>query len=198
LGPYWMIFELLFLLIALATIVAILTALVFAIRGQRQRALRILGVLAICLGVYFAVCCFSTMFTPRRELNIGEPQCFDDWCIQLDGVTRNPSGSKIHYQTVIRVFSTAKRVFQRENGVVPYLEDDRGHRYAAVPDSSATPFNILLQPGESVTIARGFELPVGAHVAGFMAAHEGGFPIGWFVIGEGQGLFHKEAITRFQ
>jgi hypothetical protein len=197
-GPYWMIYELLFLLILLASIITLIVAALTALRGRRQKALRILAALLIFLGVYFAICCLSTAFTPRREQSIGQPQCFDDWCIELDGASHISSGSDSNYLLTIRVFSRARRVAQRENGIVLYLEDDRGHRYTALPDSSATPINVLLQAGESVTLTRTFQIPSGANVAGLVAAHEGGFPIGWFVIGEGQGLFHKEAITHFK
>jgi hypothetical protein len=101
----------------------------------------------------------------------------------------------VTYQTSIRVFSRAQRVAQRENGAVLYLEDDRGVRFAELPNPSDIPTNVLLQAGDSVTITRSFQLPATAHVAGFVVA-KGGFPIGWFIIGENQSLFHKEPITR--
>jgi hypothetical protein len=77
------------------------------------------------------------------------------------------------------------------------LEDDRGVRYAELPNPSDIPANVLLQAGDSVTITRSFQLPATAKIAGFVVT-KSGFPIGWFVIGEGQSLFHKEAITRLQ
>ena len=194
-SQYWMIFELLFILILLSSVIALVTAAILAVRGRSRNALRVLRVLAASLAVYFAICCLSTVLTPRRVLTIGEPQCFDDWCIELSGATKTAAGSIVTYQTSIRIFSRARRVAQRENGAVLYLEDDRGVRYAALPNPSDIPTNVLLQAGDSVTITRSFELPTTAHVAGFVFTHSG-FPIGWFVIGEGQSLFHKEAITR--
>jgi hypothetical protein len=192
---YWMIFELLFILILLSSVIALVTAAIQAVRGRSRNALRVLGVLAASLAVYFTICCLSTVLTPRRVLNIGEPQCFDDWCIELSGATKTAAGSTVTYQTSIRIFSRARRVAQRENGAVLFLEDDRGVRYAELPNPSDTPTNVLLQAGDSVTVTRSFQLPATAHVAGFVFTHSG-FPIGWFVIGEGQSLFHKEAITR--
>jgi hypothetical protein len=194
-SPYWMIFELLFILIVLATFIAFVTAAIQAVRGRSRSALRVLGVLAASLAVYFTICCLSTVLTPRRVLTIGEPLCFDDWCIELSGATKTASGSIVTYQTSIRIFSQARRVAQRENGAVLYLEDDRGVRYAELPNASDIPTNVLLQAGETVTITRSFQVPAAAHVAGFVLT-KSGFPIGWFVIGEGQSLFHKEAITR--
>jgi hypothetical protein len=192
-----MIFELLFILILLSSLVALVTAAVQAVRGRPRKALRILGVLAASLAVYFTICCLFTALTPRRVLTIGTPQCFDDWCIELSGATKTAAGSTVTYQTSIHIFSRAQRVTQRENGVVLCLEDDRGIRYAELPNPSDTPTNVLLQAGESVTVTRSFQLPIAAHAAGFVVARSG-FPIGWFIIGEGQGLFHKETITRLQ
>jgi hypothetical protein len=190
------VFDLLFILIFLATVAALSTVLFHAVRGHTRKSLRVLGVSALCLAVYFAICCATALFTPRRELVIGQPQCFDDWCVQLDGVVKMPLGAVTRYQLSIHIFSQAKRISQRENGIAFYLEDDLGHRYPVIPSPSDIPSNSLLQPGESVTLTRGFELPSTAHAAGFVATHEGGFPIGWFVIGENQSLFHKEPITR--
>jgi hypothetical protein len=192
------IFDLLFILIFFATIAALATAAVQAIRGQRRKSLRVLGVSAVFLAAYFAICCASTLLTPRRVLSIGQPQCFDDWCVQLDGITEMRVVAMNRYQTTIRIFSEAKRVSQREKIIAFYLEDDAGHRYASIPSPSDIPSSSLLGPGESVTLTRAFELPFAARAAGFVATHEGGFPIGWFVIGEGQSLFHKEPITRLQ
>jgi hypothetical protein len=186
------IFDLLFILILLAT------AIFQAIRGHGRKSLRILSVSALTLLVYFAICCATTLLTPRRILNLHEPQCFDDWCVSLENVVEMRDGPADRYQTNIRIFSQAKRVSQRESGIAFYLEDNQGHRYDELLDSATTPSNTLLQPGESVTLTRGFQLPSTIHLAGFVATHEDGFPIQWFVIGEGQSLFHKEPITRFQ
>jgi hypothetical protein len=190
------IFDLLFILIFLATIVALATAAFQAIRGHRRKSLRILGVSALSLAVYFAICCATTFLTPRRILTLHDPQCFDDWCVSLDAVNKSASDSSMNYNATIRIFSRAKGISQRENGIVFYLEDDLGHRYPAIPNPSDIPSNALLRPAESVTSVRGFQLPSTAHLAGFVVTHEGGFPIGWFIIGENQSLFHKEPITR--
>lgn len=192
---YWIIFELLFILIFLATVAAITTAIFQAVRGNTRKSLRILRVFAVSLTVYFALCCATTLLTPRRVLNLHEPQCFDDWCVSLENVIEMRDGPNVRHAATIRIFSQAKRISQRENGIAFYIEDDLGHRYAAIPISSDSPSNALLQPGESVTLTRGFQLPSNVHAAGFVATHEGGFPIQWFIIGEGQSLFHKEPIT---
>lgn len=192
------IFDLLFILIFFATAVAVATAIFQAVRGHGRKSLRVLGISAVSLAVYFAICCATTLLTPRRVLNLHQPQCFDDWCVALEDVIEMRDGPNVRHAITIRIFSEAKRVAQRENGIAFYMEDDRGQRYPVLSTPSDTPSNILLQPGESVTLSRGYEFPPNTHLAGFVVTHQGGFPIGWFVIGEGQSLFHKEPITRLQ
>jgi hypothetical protein len=192
------IFDLLFIFIFLATTAALATSIFQVIRGHHRKSLRVLSVSAVSLAVYFAICCAVTLRAPRRILNIHEPQCLDDWCVSLENVIETRDSSSNRYVTNIRIFSQAKRISQRENGIAFYLEDDLGHRYAAITSPSDIPSNSLLQPGESVILTRGFQLPSNVQAAGFVATHEGGFPIQWFVIGEGQSLFHKEPITRLQ
>jgi hypothetical protein len=191
------IFDLLFILIFFATVGALATAMFQAIRGHGRKSLRVLGFSAVSLVLYFAICCATTLLTPRRVLNLHEPQCFDDWCVSLENVIEMREGPANRYQINIRIFSQAQRISQRENGIAFYLEDDLGRRYPAIPNPSDTPSNALLQPGESVALGRGFQFPSTAHLAGFVVTHEGGFPIGWFIIGENQSLFHNEPITRF-
>jgi hypothetical protein len=54
----------------------------------------------------------------------------------------------------------------------------------------------LLQPAESVTATRRFELPDDARNLGLTYTHEDWFPIGWsFVIGENE-WFHGPPVVR--
>jgi hypothetical protein len=73
--------------------------------------------------------------------------------------------------------------------------DDLGRRYNSLPDSSAIPFDVLLQPYEAVTITRMFELPSDVHEPALVATHGGGFPA-WFIIGDPESLFHRKTVVR--
>ncbi|MFZ0818562.1 MAG: hypothetical protein WAM91_00715 [Candidatus Acidiferrales bacterium] len=131
-------------------------------------------------------------------MNAGDPQCSDDWCISVEGAARVPGNSAISYDVSLRYFSRARRVSQRENHVVVYLTDDRGRRFDSIPQDSEAPFNVLLQPGESVTTRRIFRVPADARGVGAVVSREGGalgcFP-GCFVITENE-WFHKPAVVR--
>jgi hypothetical protein len=128
-------------------------------------------------------------------MQMGDPRCFDDWCITVENATRRPVGGRIAYLVTLRLSSTARRVSQREKSVAVYLTDDGGRRYNSTPQSADLPFDIQLGPQESVTATRTFEVPPDAQNLGLVITHEGGFPIGWFIIGY-ESWFHKPALVR--
>ena len=55
--------------------------------------------------------------------------------------------------------------------------------------------NVQLGPQESVAVTRTFEVPTNAQELGLVIDHEGGFPIGWFIVGY-ETWFHKPTIVR--
>ncbi len=175
--------DLLFVLVFFVSLVAGLALTVFAIRRQYARALRLLRTYGIGLALYFGIVILVSVFLPRHVLRVGEAQCFDDWCIAVDKVDRASAGAKIRYKIALALSSRARRVSQRENNIVVYLSDRDGRRYDPIPEQSAVASTVLLQPAESVTATRVFEVPVAARDIGLVMTHEGGFPIGWLIIG---------------
>ncbi len=150
---------------------------------------------AICLATYFAVIILVSLLAPRRVLRPGDARCFDDWCIAVNRVDRTISGAHIRYNVALTLSSRARRISQREKNVVVYLSDTNGHRYDPLPGRSLTPFDVLLQPAETVAATRVFQVPADARDIGIVIAHEGGFPIGWFIIGY-ETWFRKPTIVR--
>jgi hypothetical protein len=173
------LFDLLFIAVFLGTVVTLLSAAFLTIRGRGSRALALLVRCLICVGVYLGIVVLASVFWPQTVLQVGERRCFDDWCLAVENASRQE----------------ARGVTQRENAVVVYLADERGRRYDPIPDPSAVPLNIQLGPQESVAATRSFELPPDAREPGLVIAHEGGFPIGWFIIGD-ETWFHKPTIVR--
>jgi hypothetical protein len=192
------IFDLLFIALFLSGLVALGAAGVAALQGKRSRANRILCGTAISAAIYMGIVCVDSYATPQRILNIGDPQCSDDWCIAVREVQRNPLSKGLSYSVTLLLSSRARRVAQRENGVIVYLVDSEGRRFDPVPKTFETPFNVLLQPGESLTAIRVFDLPVNARDLGLVVDHAKG-PLGCFpscfVITENN-WFHKLPIVR--
>jgi hypothetical protein len=191
------IFEPLFLLLVLVTIGTLITATVVAARGQGRRALRILRRLAYGAGVYFVAVLVVALVTPQRVFRVGEPQCFDDWCLTVTGATHNPAGASVSWTLTLRVSSRARRMSQSEKGAAIYLTDSRHRRFDPVPGASTGALEARVGPGESVEAAQTFTLPLDAAGVSAVFTHANGFPIGLLIIGENE-LFRPGAIVRLE
>ena len=191
------IFDLLFLILLLAAVISLLATVWLGLRRKFVRARRILLRLLLCAGGYMAVVVIVSLVSPRRVLKPDATQCFDDWCIGVADFRQVPKGGDVAYYVDVRLSSHARRVSQRENNLTVYLTDREGRRYDPVADSSTAPFNVLLQPRESVVVSRSFLAPAEAKDLGLVITHEGGFPIGWFIIGYDT-WFRKPAVVQLQ
>ena len=191
------LFDLLFLALFLAAAISLLAAIWLALRRRFGQAGRVLLRLLLCAGVYMAVVVVVSLVSPRRVLKQDATQCFDDWCIGVAGFTRLPETGGANFRVGLRLSSRARRVSQRENNVVVYLTDQQGRRYDPQAIDSAAPIDVLLHPQESVVTSRDFLVPAGTRDLGLVVAHEGGFPIGWFIIGYDT-WFRKPAIVQLQ
>jgi hypothetical protein len=189
------IFEPLFLLLVLVTVLTLITTAVLAVRGQFAHAGRILRRLGLGAGVYFAIVIVVSIFNPQRVYRVGDTQCFDDWCISVVGAGWTRAAAAGRYEVTLRLSNRARRVPMGEKGTVVYLVDAQGRRYDPLPDGTEVPLSVMLQPGESIAATRLFDVPRGTANLALIYTHEGGFPIGWFIVSEG-GWFQKPAIVR--
>ena len=191
------LFDLLFILLFLTTVFSLLTAGWFALRRRFDRTRRILFRLFVGAAAYMAIVVAVSLVLPRRVLTVGDPLCFDDWCVAVTGVKHAPEADYVAYHVDLRLSSRARRVSQREKNLAVYLTDDHGRRYDPVAVNSDIPFSVLLQPQDSVDVSRRFAVPAGARGVGVLIAHEGGFPIGWFIIGYDT-WFRKPPVMRVE
>jgi hypothetical protein len=192
--PLMTIFEPLLLLSVVTALVVLMVTVVAALRGRRAQALRRLKWLGVASTVYMSVVLAVSAAMPRKVYRIGDTQCFDDWCIAVTSATRAPRDS---VAVNIRLSSRAKRVPQAEKGTVVYLVDAAGGRYDAVPDPLSVPLDTRLQPGASVNATRRFAVRPDAGALDLVYTHEGGFPIGFFIIGENE-WFHGPPIVQLE
>lgn len=188
------LFDLLFIAVVLASVLTLLAAAGGALAGRRATALRILRDYAVGIGLYLAVVAVVSLLLPRQILDVGDDKCYDDWCIGVASYDQAAIGSELVYHVTLRLSSRALRVSQRENGIVVYLRDSRGRRYDPFSAGSEAPFNHLLLAQQSITTKRVFAVPADARDVGLVIAHEGGFPIGWFILGDGP--FRKQPMVR--
>jgi hypothetical protein len=192
--------DLSFLLAVLASVVTLAVAARFVFRGRLARALQILRVYGFCALFYFAAGVAIAFLKPQRVMGIGDPWCFDDWCLTVENVTRTADPHGIAYRVGVRIFSRAGRVAQRAKGAWIYLIDDRGRRFSPDPDASAVPLDVLLRPHESVSASRLFRVPDDAKGVGLVTGHGGGYCglMAFLIIGESGCLFNKPTMIRIQ
>ncbi len=142
----------------------------------------------IAIGTLVTACVLA--LTPRGVYRLGEKRCFDDWCLTVRNATRD---SPTTYQVSIELSSRAKRVWQGEKGTVMYVTDSSGRRFD--PIESIVPFDYKLAPGESIMATRRYAVPRDARGLKIVHVHEGGFPIGWFIIGENDWIHGPAVVT---
>jgi hypothetical protein len=191
------VFDLLFIAVFFTALGMLFLAILAALRGRRARALALLRRLAIFAGVYLGIIILVSLLSPRRVLQVGDDQCWDDWCMTVTNVQRRPADSVTRYVVTIRISSRARRADQRALDAHVYLIDDRGRRYDPVPDPADIPFDILLHPQEAISMTRVFELAADVQDPVLVASHGEGFP-GWFIIGDSASLFHKRTVVRLE
>jgi hypothetical protein len=190
-------FDLLFVLVVFATIATLIVVVVQVLRGRFRQVVKIIATYGVCLAVYLGILIGVSIATPQRVLALGENRCFDDWCIAVVDIEKSKLSTGMLYAVSLRVSSRARRVAQREQGVVVYMIDGEGRRYEPVADPSAASFNVLLQPGQSVTTIRSFEVSGASSQLALVVGRQGfnKFP-GIFIIGDDSSLFHKPMIVR--
>jgi hypothetical protein len=175
--------DLVFIILFLGAASTAIVAAGFALGRQFGRARRIIFRLLAASAAYMAVVITVSAIAPRRVAKIGDPHCFDDWCVAVAGFRRTADGPNTRYTVDLRLYSRARRVSQRENNLAVSLTDGRGRRYDPVAGESSVPFNVLLEPGDSVMASRSFLVPAEAAEVGIVISHEGGIPITWFIVG---------------
>jgi hypothetical protein len=195
--PLMSVFEPLFLLLVLVTLITLVSAASWFVRGQSARAGRILRRVGIGAALYVTVVIAVSILSPQRVYRVSDDQCFDDWCIAVVDAQRTETPQAARYEVRLRLSNRARRMPMGEKGTVVYLVDRQGRRYDPLPNPTAVPFATVLQPGESREAVRRFDVARDAQDLGLIYTHEGRFPIGWLIIGEG-GWFQKSSVVRLR
>ncbi len=193
------IFDLLFILLFLAAIVALVRSLWALLRGQPAVARGRFRRLALGAAGYFAVLILVSLFTPRRYLALRENHCSDDWCIAVTAAVRIAPVDSTRWRITLRLSSRMGAGSQRELGVVAYLVDDQGRRFNAMAQPDALPFDTQLGPMQQVATTRTFVVPTDATGLGLITDREGWPPNPrCCIIGDEGSLLHKRTVVRLE
>lgn len=189
------LYDLLFLLLVLTTLLTLLRATYLGIRGRGGKARRLLRNWCVGAAAYFAIVIAVSLVAPRRVIELHAPLCWDDLCLAVENVQQTAGPAGTTYEVTLRMSSRARQRAQREKNVVAYLTDEHGGRYEPERREGDAPFDTLLQPQQAISVTRHFAVPAQAQVSGVVVTHEGGFPIGWFIIGY-DSWFRKPTMVR--
>jgi hypothetical protein len=191
------LFDLLFLIMALATLMALIVATLSVMRGRRDRALRLVQRLAL---VWLACVLANLIVSGLRHQRIVRPHeawCFDDWCFTQDSMAVGVRGDTAVYFAHFTLSSRALRVRQRAKGAWIYLMDSEHRRYAPVAEAGDVPLDIELGPGERHSAQRRFEMPFNDVPVGLITGHGGRYCgiMNFLIIGEAGCVFGKPTMV---
>ncbi len=188
------LFDLTFLAVVCGSLGGLaLAAFLLITRRWRPALLLGAGMLATWF-VYGVVLVGVSLTSPARVLAVGEDRCYDDWCIAVVDSQAEPVGSKTSLSVTLRLSNRARRVAQRENGLIVYVLDDAGRRYDPLVDTATMPFSTVLQPGEELLTVRVFDLPAGAQDLVLVLDRVGWDRVpGVFIIGDDSSWLHAPA-----
>lgn len=190
------IFDLLFALLFLCTLVLLMIAAVSALRRKAKAAVRCLAILVGVHAIYFTTLVAASLSTKGQVLAPAEVLWSDDWGIAAlsASVDLNTTAAATHLVN-LQITSRAGRIAQREHGVQLYVTDDSGHRYDAIPDLSSGQTDALLQPKETISLARAFKLPADAKNPRLVISRGVSFP-GIVIIMGNDSMFHERPSIR--
>ncbi len=185
------------LVVVLGAVIMVLASAAQLASGQSRRAVKTLLASAALVATYTLAVIAVSLGTPQKIINAGDSYCVDIWCIGIDGVSPKPFGHEIVYKVDVRIFSDANRVKTGAKGASLYLMDERGRRFPLVQDLSAIPFDVALDPGQSVKTSLTFVAAADARQL-FLTGNALGEPPFWvrLYFGGDDSLLHKRTLLR--
>jgi hypothetical protein len=185
------------LVVVLGVVILVLVSVALIVSGKPRRAVKTLLASAALAAIYTAAVIAVSLRTPQKIVNAGDSYCVDIWCIGIDGVSPKPLGQEIVYKVDVRIFSDANRVKTSAKGASLYLLDERGRRFPLVKDPSAIPFDVTLDPGQSVKTSLTFVAAADARQL-FLTGDARAEPPFWvrLYFGSDDSLLHKRTLLR--
>jgi hypothetical protein len=199
-------FDLLFIACFLIAVVSLLRAAYHAARRRWTSAARVLRRLGYLAVVYVAVLVAVSLSSRRKVLQMGQRQCFDDWCVSVEHAERRsrvgepPAAVEargVFSVVTVRVSNAARRRAQRAADAGVFLLDEKGHRYDPSPPGqraldatgvAGEDLTTRMPPGGSFVRRVVFDVPREAAELALVVNH-GRFP-GLLIIGDPQSFLH--------
>jgi hypothetical protein len=173
------IFDLLLILLVLATAVAIVVAGVALFFRRWAVAGRFLAGVIVVWIVYLGVGAIVAVRAPQHIVALGEDRCFDEMCFAVMGWNRvsSKNAGRFFYMVEVRITNRSRGRAQRELGRKGVLIDRSGRVYEVSREGmyelspvGGPPFPGLdaeVGPGQSLETRLVFELPSDVDYPGF-------------------------------
>jgi hypothetical protein len=203
-------FELLFLMFALFSAIALITAVVLTLRGRGSAARKLLTILGFAWVGYLSVVFVVAAVTPQRSVPIDKDLCFDEMCFavvkvqtakELGPVQHPVPANGIFYVITVSASNRARGRAQSEKDLHALLWSrsrtygissiGQGAWEATHPQTASLTSRVVA--GKSSYSDHVFDVARQETDLGLVLRN--GFTPGYFVIGECP-LFHKPTILR--
>jgi hypothetical protein len=192
----------LFFVVLLASGAVLLADLVFVALGRFHEARTIFQWWTACAVGYVAMTMAVSLLTPQAIVNPGQAYCNDNWCISIRSVTRTQLAHETVYRAEARIFSDVNSTVKTSGkGLSLYLLDEHNRRFPLFADRTVTPFDVELNPGQSVDTSLTFHTPADAQQLYLKVDWPGNRLVNVlvkFVIGNDRSLFHRPTLLRVQ
>lgn len=185
-----------FFLVMVLSAVTLVIVLMCLPGREFRLAGRILAWWGAAAAAYTLLTIAVSLLLPQKIVNPGQSYCVDIWCISIQNVTTTPRDGNTLYRADVRIFSDANSVKVSARGVSLYLTDERGRHFPLIPDPSVTPFDVELNPGQSVNTSLTFL--AAADARHLYLGGDGPRPI-WiskFFIGDDSAFLHRPTLIR--
>jgi hypothetical protein len=188
------IFDLLFFLLVLGTLVTFIIICVLFIRHKTIQGFIAFIALVIVIGIYISIIIIVSLNTPQLFLAYKQIMWSDDWGISVESVSINKTGTDKNIEVTFAILSRALRTPQKERNVDVFIVDENEKQYRPERGSSYAPFDSILQPGQRIEIQRTFSINTPGQL-GLIIKRFNRFP-GLFIIGDNSSILHKQIIFK--
>lgn len=189
--------ELLLLGVAGWTAIGLLGTAVSLFRRERTKALYGLVWIVGVWVVYLAALIGVSVRQKQRIVPIGQPQCYDEMCFTVAGVSDVPGLSAQDSRRLLRVsieITNKGHKSESEGLIQAYLVDAQGRLWGEQPGLSGVRLTVTVPPGKSVISEPVFAISEDATGLKLVFTH-GHWQPGVLVIGGSDSLLHKRTVV---
>lgn len=189
--------ELLLLALLGWTAIGIIGTAVSLFRRERAKALYGLAWIVGVWLVYLAVLLAFSLRQKQRIVAIGQPQCYDEMCFTVTGVSDVPGLLAQDQRRLLRVSIEITNKGHKPEGeglIQAYLIDAQGRLWGEQPGLSGVRLTVKVPPGQSVISQPVFAISQNSTGLKLIFTH-GHWQPGVLVIGNSDSLLHKRTVV---